>query len=203
MRQPNEATAPGAGRDADDLVDAAAAPAPARASGASLRELYEEHGSVLLTYLISMTRGDRHRAEDILQETLMRAWRHPEARSPSGEWSRSWLYTVAKRIAIDHMRASMTRPTELGDERLEERPQTEDPFDQLVDQDAVRAAIAALPERFRDVLVEVYFRDRSVAEAAHLLGIPPGTVKSRTFYALRALQEELVQRGFVDPPSSS
>ena len=87
----------------------------------------------------------------------------------------------------------------LRSERLEERPHTDDPFDQLVDQDAVREAMTALPERFRSVLVEVYFRDRSVAEAAQLLGIPPGTVKSRTFYALRALHEELVQRGFVEP----
>ena len=58
-------------------------------------------------------------------------------------------------------------------------------------QASVRAAIATLPGPQRQVLTEVYYRDRSVAETAHILQIPPGTVKSRTFYALRALRHAL------------
>ena len=61
---------------------------PNSAPDESFRQLYNSHGTAVLNYLIRLTRGDRHRAEDILQETLVRAWRHPEARSVTGEWSR-------------------------------------------------------------------------------------------------------------------
>jgi RNA polymerase sigma-70 factor (ECF subfamily) len=171
-----------------------ASPAPDRA----LRELSEMHGPVLFSFLIRLTRGDPHKAEDILQETLIRAWRHPEARGPDGLWSRPWLFTVARRIAIDHLRASQVRPTELSDERLYERALADDGIERLVDAGEVRAALRSLPDRLRQVLIEVYFRERSVAEAAAVLNVPPGTVKSRTFYALAALRDALLERGFTD-----
>jgi RNA polymerase sigma-70 factor (ECF subfamily) len=161
-----------------------------------MREMYESCGPALLNYLLGMMRGDRYRAEDILQETLMRAWRHPEVRGPDGQWSRTWLFTVARNIAIDHLRAQHLRPVELGDHHVVDRPSTEDIFQRMVDGAEVRAALEALPSRLRDVLVELYLGEQSVSEVAQLLGIPPGTVKSRTFYALRALREELRARGF-------
>jgi RNA polymerase sigma-70 factor, ECF subfamily len=166
----------------------------------TFRRLYQTHGPVILNFLIRFTGGDRHRAEDLLQETLLRAWRHPEARLTSGEWSLPWLFTVARRIAIDHQRAAMVRPNELSDERLDERPEVDDRFERLVDVDAVRAALATLPDRLRDVLIEIYFRDHSVAQAADTLEVPQGTIKSRTFYALRALRDALLERGFITPP---
>jgi RNA polymerase sigma-70 factor (ECF subfamily) len=182
-------------------TDSTAVPhAPPRASDPVVRRLYETHGSTLLSYLMKLTRGDRHRAEDILQETLLRAWRHPEARTEEGNWSRPWLFTVARRIAIDQMRAAQARPRELGDDRLDERAQPEDNFEKVLDRGEVRAALRALPQLQRDVLIEVYFRERSVQEAADILGVPPGTVKSRTFYALRALREALIDRGFLPSP---
>jgi RNA polymerase sigma-70 factor (ECF subfamily) len=166
------------------------------AEDTEVRDLYERHGSTLLAFLLRLTRGDRHWAEDILQETLLRAWRHPQARSADGGWSLTWLLTVARRILIDQRRAKMARPAELGDERLDERGAADDAIDRLLDAREVRAALASLPDRLRRVLVEVYVRDRSVGEASLALGIPPGTVKSRTYYALRALRVELERRGF-------
>src|ERR1700750_1289837 len=118
-----------------------AEPSVPRASAAAMQDLYEKHGSVLLAYFMGITRGDRHRAEDFLQETLMRAWRHPEARTPSGEWSRPWLYTVPRNIAVDKARASMIRPVELGDDWIEERPMPDDQYEQLVDYDLMRSAL--------------------------------------------------------------
>src|SRR5215471_11356149 len=89
-----------------------ALPTPPAVPDEALRGLYDAHGPAILNFLVRLTRGDRHKAEDMLQETLVRAWRHPEARSASGEWSRAWLFTVARRIAIDHVRATRTRPGE-------------------------------------------------------------------------------------------
>jgi RNA polymerase sigma-70 factor, ECF subfamily len=170
---------------------------PADDGDSALRALYETHGAALLSYLMRLTKGDRHRAEDLLQETLLRAWRHPEARV-DGVWSRPWLFMVARRIFIDHVRAVLARPAEVGDERLHERPATEDGIERLGEQAQIVDAILNLPPRFRDVLIEIYFRDRSVAKAADILGVPEGTVKSRTFYALRALRERLARRALLD-----
>ena len=75
-------------------------------------------------------------------------------------------------------------------------------FDRIADRAEIRAALLALPERLRIVIVEIYFRDRSVAEVAEILGVPPGTIKSRTFYALRALREQLTERGILPPPTA-
>ncbi|MFI5838784.1 sigma-70 family RNA polymerase sigma factor [Catenuloplanes sp. NPDC051500] len=163
----------------------------------ALRLAYDTHGPILLNYLMRLTMGNRSMAEDILQETLMRAWNHPEARTPDGQWSRGWLFTVARRIAIDHIRSAAGRPVEQLDERIEERHATADPIDRLLNSREVREAVARLPERLRTALIEIYFQERSVAEAAQNLSVPEGTVKSRTFYALRALHEDLVGRGFT------
>jgi RNA polymerase sigma-70 factor (ECF subfamily) len=66
--------------------------------------------------------------------------------------------------------------------------------DASIDELGVRAAIATLPASQRQVLAEIYYRDRSVTETARLLHIPPGTVRSRTFYGLRALRHALAVR---------
>ena len=169
----------------------------ALADESALRRLYVEHGPALVNHLLRITRGDRHLAEDVVQETMLRAWRHPEAQGADGRWTRPWLFTVAQRIAIDRIRAGNTRPVEVSDEHIELHARAEDRLERLLDAREVRAAVVALPERFRNVLIEVYFRECSVAEAAVALNIPLGTVKSRTFYALRALQESLEHRGFL------
>ncbi|GAB3806265.1 sigma-70 family RNA polymerase sigma factor [Micromonospora zhanjiangensis] len=163
----------------------------------ALRHLHERYAPALLYYLLRLTNGDQHRAEDIVQETLIRAWNHPEARSDGGQWSKPWLFTVARRIAIDHVRAVQSRPPEHPDERIDAYAGRDDAIDRLLDAREVRAALRAMPERLRTVLVAVYFQECSTAEAADLLDVPPGTVKSRTYYALKALREALEARGFT------
>jgi RNA polymerase sigma-70 factor (ECF subfamily) len=167
------------------------------ADAEALRHLQQVHGPVLLSFLTRLTRGDVHQAEDIVQETVVRAWRNPEARNTDGRWSRAWLFTVAKRILIDQIRAAEVRLDERSDEYIDVHARAEDVIDRLVDASEVRAALNSLPERLRVTLVEVYFQERSVAEVADLLAVPPGTVKSRTFYGLKALREALISRGFT------
>lgn len=164
------------------------------AEDAAIRTLYEQHASPLLSYALRLTGGDRGRSEDIVQETLLRAWRHPEALDPARGPVRSWLFTVARNVAVDAHRARRSRPTEVGDEALAVVPAV-DEIENALDSWLIADALAALSPDHRAVIVETYYRGRSVAEAAAVLGVPPGTVKSRTFYALRALRLALEERG--------
>ena len=165
-----------------------------RADEAALRELYDEHAGALLAYAIRLTGGDRGRAEDVVQETLLRAWRHRDSLEDSRGPIRPWLFTVAHHVAIDAFRARAARPTEVGDAILETVPAADD-IDVHLDRLLICDAMTALSPEHRSVLVETYYRGRSVTEAAEVLGVPPGTIKSRTFYALRALKLALAERG--------
>src|SRR4051794_34953986 len=164
------------------------------AEDSALRALYEQHAAPLLAYAVRLAGGDRGRSEDIVQETLLRAWRHPQALDPERGPVRSWLFTVARNVAVDAHRARRARPTEVGDEALALVPAV-DEIEHALDSWLVADAMSALSADHRAVIVETYYRGRSVAEAAAVLGVPPGTVKSRTFYALRALKLALEERG--------
>ena len=160
----------------------------------SLRALYDQHAPVLLAYALRLTDGDRARAEDIVQETLLRAWRNLERLDDAVRPIRPWLFTVAQRLAIDAHRARRARPPEVGDAALASVPGLDD-VEPALDRILVTDALRALSQEHRAVIVETYYRGRSVAEAASALGIPPGTVKSRCYYALRALKLALAERG--------
>ncbi len=159
-----------------------------------VRALYHEHAGALLRYALHLTSGDRQRAEDIVQETLLRAWQHPRAivsRPP-----RPWLFAVARNLAVDAHRARQARPHEVGEAALQVTA-VPDTADRALESWAVADALRALRPDHRAVLVETYYRGRSVAEAASVLGVPAGTVKSRTFYALKALKLALEERGLA------
>ena len=159
-----------------------------------LRALYEAHAPVLLAYAMRLTDGDRSRAEDIVQETLLRAWRNLDRLDESAGPVRPWLFTVAQHLAIDAHRARRSRPPEVGEAVLEILPGL-DGIESTLDRIIVTDALQALSTEHRAVIVETYYRGRTVAEAAVALGVPPGTVKSRCYYALRALKLALAERG--------
>jgi RNA polymerase sigma-70 factor, ECF subfamily len=159
-----------------------------------IRALYAEHAGPLLRYAMHLMSGDRQRAEDIVQETLLRAWQHPEAIADRP--ARPWLFAVARNLAVDAYRARQSRPPEVGQGALELVPSADD-ADRALESWAVADALATLRPDHRRVLIETYYRGCSVAEAAATLGIPAGTVKSRTFYALKALKLALEERGLA------
>ncbi|WP_128981861.1 sigma-70 family RNA polymerase sigma factor [Streptomyces roseicoloratus] len=157
----------------------------------ALRELQREHGPALFSFLLGLTQGDRQRAEDLAQETLVRAWLHPEAFDSAYASMRPWLFTVARRLAIDARRSRLSRPAEVGDELLAVTADPADATESTVAALDVRAAVRGLRPEHRAVLVRLYFHGLTVNEAAAELGIPAGTVKSRSHYALRQLGHRL------------
>jgi RNA polymerase sigma-70 factor, ECF subfamily len=159
-----------------------------------MRALYFEHAAPLLRYALHLTSGDKQRAEDIVQETLLRAWQHPEA--IVSRPARPWLFAVARNLAVDAHRARQARPREVGETALQ-LTAVPDTADRALEAWAVADAIRSLRMEHRTVLLETYYRGRSVAEAAAVLGVPAGTVKSRTFYALKALKVALEERGLA------
>jgi RNA polymerase sigma-70 factor, ECF subfamily len=191
----------GRGADNDGAVIPRQAPRHEASTTAShedtlVRMLYEEHAGPLLMFVLRLTGGDRQRAEDIVQETLLRAWRNAHRLGAQGQQSlRPWLVTVARRIAIDDHRSTSARPPETYDRELESFPSTTDRVLQLM---TVTDALRTLSQSHREILVETYFRGRTVPEAAEVLGLPLGTAKSRVYYALRALRTALQQRGVTE-----
>jgi RNA polymerase sigma-70 factor (ECF subfamily) len=152
-----------------------------------VRQLYAEHGEPLLAYVLRLTVGDRHLAEDIVQETLLRAWRNAETLTPERGSVRGWLMRVAHNITVDVYRATKVRPTEVPRDAAADAV-TRDLSDDVLTALEVKRALSGLTPKHRAVLMEVYFKDRTAAEAARTLGIPVGTVKSRIHYALRVLR---------------
>jgi RNA polymerase sigma-70 factor, ECF subfamily len=162
-----------------------------------LRDVYAAHAPALLAYARSLTGGDRTRAEDIVQETFTRACRHPQALDPDRGSPRPWLFTVARHVAVDAHRARAARPIEVGDAPLALIPAPDDDIDRALDAWLVAEALHSLSDKHREVLLLTFYRQRSVAETAVVLGVPEGTVKSRAYYALRALKVALAERGVV------
>jgi RNA polymerase sigma-70 factor (ECF subfamily) len=153
----------------------------------SVRELYEQHHGPLLRYVCGLLRGDRQRAEDFVQETLLRAWLSSADQPPDWSPSRAWLYRVAHNLVVDWTRREQARP-EYHQELLESHAEPVDPIGQAVHRRFLVHALSRLSQPHREVLFYVYMLGWTGPDAAHALSIPPGTVKSRTHHAIRELR---------------
>ncbi|MFF9478716.1 sigma factor [Streptomyces sp. NPDC014733] len=234
---------------------------PPADADALLRGAMERHRPALLRYAARLTSGDPYRAEDIVQETFLRAWLaadrldladedlhdlraaeephgpgafraggtgcvpppeirvpgprtdhegdrrcgghgegpHPDAgrgrcRADGGRGTPrlgAWLFTVAHNLAVDAHRRERAVPVGTAPAEALARPTGTDLADAVVDRQVITQALCRLSPEHRDALVHVHLLDRSGAEAAQAMGIPRGTVKSRTHYALLAMRREL------------
>jgi RNA polymerase sigma-70 factor (ECF subfamily) len=150
------------------------------------------HRAPLLNYTLRLVNGDAGRAEDVVQETFVRAWRRIERLTPDQGSVNAWLRRVAYNVAIDGHRMRRVRPdeVELAPEDAALREDV-DHADGVLMEIAVAQLLESVWPEHRDVLVEVYLHDRTATQAAAVLGIPVGTVKSRLHYALRMLRETM------------
>jgi RNA polymerase sigma-70 factor, ECF subfamily len=164
----------------------------------AMTQLHDEHAAALWAFCLHLTGNDRARAEDVAQETMLRAWRNAAVLKESRGSIRSWLFTVARNIVIDEWRTRRAQ-REFATPEVPDLADVAagDGTDELLLSWVVAEALTKLSADHRAVLVECYYRGRPVAEAARRLGIPEGTVKSRTHYALRALRLALEEMGVV------
>jgi RNA polymerase sigma-70 factor (ECF subfamily) len=159
---------------------------------ALVQAVYREHGRAMLAYATRLL-NDRAAAEDVVQEALIRAWRHPEVLTNGKGSIRGWLLTVVRNLVTDRQRARAARPAEVAETAAagDLSAVVRDHADQVVASVTVLEALEELSDDHRGVLDQLYFQGRSLGETATALGIPTGTVKSRTYYALRALRRAL------------
>jgi RNA polymerase sigma-70 factor, ECF subfamily len=161
----------------------------ARDADAAVRQLYARHAAALHVYVERFC-PDRASADDIVQETFIRAWRHLPQLSADDRPVRPWLFRVARNLLTDASRAARSRPIIAQAEPAEEG-RDDTGLNQVLDRQLVADALRQLSPAHRAVLVEIFYGGDSLARAARQLRIPHGTARSRLHYALQALRGQL------------
>jgi RNA polymerase sigma-70 factor (ECF subfamily) len=165
-----------------------------------VRAAYAAHGAELYRAACRSLR-DSHLAEEAVQETFMRAWRAADRFDDRIGSLRTWLFAILRNTIIDLARADAVRPLRAvrGDGASElGQPVDADELDRALLAWQVEEALGRLSEDHRRVLVEVHLNGRPLGDVAAELGVPVGTVKSRGYYALRALRVVLEELGWAD-----
>ena len=156
--------------------------------------LYQTYWAPLMAFALRLTGGDRQQAEDVVQETMVRAWREAGRLDVSGPSLMPWLTAVARRIVIDQHRRKRARPAEAEVSAVADLPVDDDTAVTVL-RVAIADAMRQLTSSHRQILNETFLRDQTVNRAAEALGFPLGTAKSRVHYALRVLEGVLAERG--------
>jgi RNA polymerase sigma-70 factor (ECF subfamily) len=157
-------------------------------SGDELRELYRRYSGELFGFAMSAL-GDRELAEEVVQDVFAQLWRHAERYDGRRASVRTWLYAIARNRIVDAHRRAAARPKRAEDRTADEASAELDAsLDQAVLRWQVSAALARLSPAHRDVIRLAHYGGLTMREIAERTGVPLGTVKSRTSYALRHLR---------------
>jgi RNA polymerase sigma-70 factor, ECF subfamily len=166
------------------------------ATGEALRALYRAYAGELLGFALNAL-GERGAAEEIVQEVFTRAWRHADRYDAARGSVRTWLYQIARHAIIDLRRRASARPSLATNEPLLESATGGDSIEQAMLGWQVAAALERLTPEHRQMIRLAHFQGLSVREIAAQCQLPIGTVKSRTWYALRSLRLVLEEMGVV------
>ena len=168
------------------------APGTETADEAGLHEAFLAHGGEMFG-LARRATNDAGAAEEIVQETFVRAWRARHRFDPGLGNLRTWLFAIERNVVIDHARSKTVRRTE---PLAQDVPVDTDDLEQAMVSWQVEEAMRRLRAEHRHVLLETYYKGRASRDVAADLGIPEGTVRSRLFYALRSLRLALEELGW-------
>jgi RNA polymerase sigma-70 factor, ECF subfamily len=156
-------------------------------SGDELRELYRRYSGQLFGFACNAL-GDRELAEEVVQDVFARAWRHADDYDPRRASVRTWLYSIARNRVVDARRRAAVRPGVAATPEPESPAELDRTLEQAVLRWQVAAALARLSPEHREVIRLAHYGGLTLREIAERKGIPLGTVKSRTSYALRSLR---------------
>jgi RNA polymerase sigma-70 factor, ECF subfamily len=156
-------------------------------SGDELRELYRRYAGQLFGFACNAL-GDRGLAEEVVQDVFARAWRHAGEYDPRRASVRTWLFSIARNRVVDARRRAAVRPGVTVEAEPESPAELDRALEQAVLRWQIAAALARLSPEHREVIRLAHYGGMTLREIAEQKGIPLGTVKSRTSYALRSLR---------------
>lgn len=160
--------------------------------GAPLEELYDRYATRLYAVGLRLL-NSQGLAEDLVQETFVRLWQQARRFDPERGSVGTFVFAIARRYAIDLRRRQSARPSEV--ELLQDQAAGSDPAEALLDSLTIREALQSLRPRHRQVLELYLLEGRKQTEIAELLDLPLGTVKTRTYHAVRAFRLALEECG--------
>jgi len=180
------------GRTSVSVVDAQ----PVLATDDGVRAVYAAHGPELYRFAVRSL-GDRGLAEEAVQETFVRAWRAADRFDDELGSLRTWLFAIVRNVVIDLSRSRAVRPgLSVADPAVDDGAFVDEAFERVLTAWQVEEALRMLSDEHRAALVEVHYKGRTYGDVADALGIPVGTVKSRVYYALKAMRLALEELGW-------
>jgi RNA polymerase sigma-70 factor, ECF subfamily len=163
--------------------------------GPDIAAFYDLHGAELYRFSFRMLQ-DRNRAEEAVQDTFLKAWKHNDRWDASLGSQRTWLFSIAHNVCIDQIRARNARPA-LSDSNVQRPEAVEPSLESAMDSWLVEEALRRIRDDQRIAIVETYLKGRSYSEVAAATGTNEATLRSRVFYGLKALRVALEELGWT------